>query len=64
MKQNGTRLEKILTPSVNNARITISCKTKKKIFFFVFMNILLSSENNQSVYSIADFFVRFTTLSE
>ena len=28
------------------------------------MNILASSENNQPFYSIADFFVRFTTLSE
>ena len=28
------------------------------------MNILASSEKNQSFYSIADFFVRFTTLSE
>ena len=28
------------------------------------MNILASSENNQSFYSVADFFVRFTTLSE
>ena len=28
------------------------------------IHILASSENNQSFYSIADFFVRFTTLSE
>ena len=28
------------------------------------MSILASSENNQSFYSIADVFVRFTTLSE
>ena len=28
------------------------------------MNVLASSENNQSLYSIADFSVRFTTLSE
>ena len=28
------------------------------------MDILASSENNQSFYSTADFFVRFTTLSE
>ena len=28
------------------------------------MNVLASSENNQSFYSIADFSVRFTTLSE
>ena len=28
------------------------------------MNILTSSQNNQSFYSIADFFVPFTTLSE
>ena len=28
------------------------------------MKILASLENNQSFYSIADFFVRFTTLSE
>ena len=28
------------------------------------MNILASSENNQFFYSIADFFVRLTTISE
>ena len=28
------------------------------------MNVLASSENNKSLYSIADFSVRFTTLSE
>ena len=28
------------------------------------MSVLASSENNQSLYSIADFSVRFTTLSE
>ena len=33
------------------------------MFSSMAMNILASLENNQSFYSIADFFVRFTTLS-
>ena len=44
------------------ARKTISCKTAK-FCQQNHMNILASLENNQSFYSIADFFVRFTTLS-
>ena len=39
----------------------ISCKTAK-FCQQNHMNILASLENNQSFYSIADFFVRFTTL--
>ena len=44
-------------------RKTISCKIAKFCQQH-HMNTLTSLENNESFYSIADFFVRFTKLSE
>ena len=41
----------------------VSCKTAK-FCQQNHMNVLASSENNQSFYSVPDFSVRFTTLSE
>ena len=51
--------------SVNAASKTIYCKTAKLCQQkYCHINILASLQNKQSFYSIAEFFVRFTRLSE